>query len=190
MPKNAPLSRVIQILIWLIENEELIDIQPSKLQSRLDIDRTTIRNSLDQLVSAGVATVDANGITNIYTLKIKLPKGTERKEKKTKLQVVKEKTDFQERVRFSNSPNEPMWELESGVKAFEEACKEYPHLLSWERLYRNEGTKDDCLIGQCRECKGVFHAGEFNKDRWLCEEKCMKKWLGEDVFRCDSEDEE
>ena len=182
---NTNAKMAVSILVWLIENNKLKDIRAGKLMEAMDIDRRVLRRYFDCFVDAGIADVKEEGITKVYALKVKLPKGPP-KEKKSKNQIAREKMEWQNEVKFTKNPLEPIWEMDARWNSLvaTTAGQFQKRFDEGERAIRLA-----YLIGMCRTCKKVYAASEFNQDRWECK-GCFAKWLHEgDVFRTDSESE-
>ncbi len=183
---NTSAVVAVQILAWLLEHKEIKDIRVGTLQEEINIDRRVLRRYFDTFVKAEVATVRTVGITNIYTLTIKLPSDNSKVNKEqSKAARAIEARALQEKLRYTQSPNEPNWVI---LPNFYSDLKAYPDLVSEGDIFDPE-CNYEYLAGICRECKATWAADDFDKTVWLCR-KCVKNWVDKDVFRQDSEDVE
>lgn len=180
-------KKALHILASLIEENRLTDLRAGMLQDDFDLDRRTLRRYLDYFVVAEIATVVTKGVTKVYSLTIKLPKNTREgltKEQSKAARAIEARA-LQEKLRYTQSPNEPNWVI---LPKFYTDLKVYPDVVKEEDIFNPE-TNYDYLAGICAKCKGTFTADDFDKTVWHCR-KCTKEWLGDDVFRQDSEDVE
>ena len=179
-------NRTLQLLVTLIEAGKVKDIKPTDIQEVVDMDRRSVRRCLDTMVEAEIATVATVGISNVYSLTIKLPKardaGLKISKEQRKAQEALEDKAIQKRLKRGNLDNEPRWTI---LPKFYEELRDTPHYVKADDIW-NPDVNYDWIAGVCRECKGTHLAQDFNSQTWLCR-PCFKTWLNDDsVFRCDS----